>query len=469
MAKIRTLQIYRGTKAQNDAYTGSIGELTMDTDNNDVRIHDGSTTGGHPVGYRPGLFDFKWADHQLNDVQWLRGDTFSWQDGSVYSAAYQHLVDDESSSEIFSFWGSGAGYYTKKRCPLVGDTVYSDQGTTEIGVVTAYNASTDTIDFDYTGGPSVQNAEFNNIVYPYTETVAGTTISYGIASDGHKICGPDQESNILTVYAATGVAWYYILDAVNTRFKLPRSKHNKYVSQVAVKGNGVSIGLTSGSQNATLVQTNKSYAPAQTQLSGFNKEIGSVNASVDDVITNYWAALGITSDADKSGIVTDTVPEDTDAYKYLYFYVGQFTQTALENTAGLNASLFNGKADLNLSNAAPTAAFATLLLNAGIDTVVAKQDPTAENNYTWYRKYKSGWVEQGGITQTDDKNPTITLPIEMADTTYQILTTTYRPNAGTGNATEYGITVGQLTTTTFFLVLQQAFRYMWEVKGMAAS
>ena len=31
-----------------------------------------------------------------------------------------------------------------------------------------------------------------------------------------------------------------------------------------------------------------------------------------------------------------------------------------------------------------------------IDTVVEFQLPTEENNYTWYRKYASGWVEQGG-------------------------------------------------------------------------
>ncbi|MBP9999681.1 MAG: hypothetical protein KBT14_03260, partial [Proteobacteria bacterium] len=34
--------------------------------------------------------------------------------------------------------------------------------------------------------------------------------------------------------------------------------------------------------------------------------------------------------------------------------------------------------------------------NGMIDYVVESQTPTAENNYTWYRKYKSGWVEQGG-------------------------------------------------------------------------
>lgn len=49
MAKIRTLQILRGTTAQNDAYTGSAGELTMDTTTNELRLHDGSTAGGHII------------------------------------------------------------------------------------------------------------------------------------------------------------------------------------------------------------------------------------------------------------------------------------------------------------------------------------------------------------------------------------------------------------------------------------
>lgn len=29
--------------------------------------------------------------------------------------------------------------------------------------------------------------------------------------------------------------------------------------------------------------------------------------------------------------------------------------------------------------------------------IVAKQEPTADNSYTWYRKYSDGWVEQGKL------------------------------------------------------------------------
>lgn len=35
--------------------------------------------------------------------------------------------------------------------------------------------------------------------------------------------------------------------------------------------------------------------------------------------------------------------------------------------------------------------------NGLLDYVIESQAPTEQNNYTWYRKYKSGWVEQGGI------------------------------------------------------------------------
>jgi hypothetical protein len=62
---------------------------------------------------------------------------------------------------------------------------------------------------------------------------------------------------------------------------------------------------------------------------------------------------------------------------------------------------------------------------ANADYVVESQLPTAANNYTWYRKYKSGWVEQGGIASGISVRATnnvyqisITLPIEMSDTNY---------------------------------------------------
>ena len=114
------------------------------------------------------------------------------------------------------------------------------------------------------------------------------------------------------------------------------------------------------------------------------------------------------------------------------------------------------------------------------DYVVAFQRPTAANNYTWFRLYKSGWVEQGGITSnftntsggTSD-NKTITLPVIMTDTNYSITIT--RAGSGSGwsyreliaydtSKTTSGFVVGEFTNagasgTTCYAI--------WEVKGFA--
>ena len=43
------LQFRRGTTSQNNGYTGLVGEITLDTDTNNIRIHDGSTAGGNEL------------------------------------------------------------------------------------------------------------------------------------------------------------------------------------------------------------------------------------------------------------------------------------------------------------------------------------------------------------------------------------------------------------------------------------
>lgn len=62
----------------------------------------------------------------------------------------------------------------------------------------------------------------------------------------------------------------------------------------------------------------------------------------------------------------------------------------------------------------------------GHGILIASQMPTSSNNYTWYRKYSDGWVEQGGI-QTGSVTVThgganslgtVNLPVAMADSNY---------------------------------------------------
>lgn len=115
-----------------------------------------------------------------------------------------------------------------------------------------------------------------------------------------------------------------------------------------------------------------------------------------------------------------------------------------------------------------------LAMIANADFVIERQEPTAANNYTWYRKYKSGWVEQGGQTSdATDGTIAITLPVELADANYiPLITGTYIAN--TGSATNNGASkaagaFSDRTTTGFNLWKQPVVPYGWEIRYMAAQ
>ncbi len=43
------LQLRRGTTAEHSAFTGLVGEVTIDTDKDTIVVHDGVTAGGVPL------------------------------------------------------------------------------------------------------------------------------------------------------------------------------------------------------------------------------------------------------------------------------------------------------------------------------------------------------------------------------------------------------------------------------------
>ena len=48
----KRIQLRRGTTAQSNAFTGAVGEVTVDTDKDVLVVHDGVTVGGHPSAAR---------------------------------------------------------------------------------------------------------------------------------------------------------------------------------------------------------------------------------------------------------------------------------------------------------------------------------------------------------------------------------------------------------------------------------
>ena len=259
------------------------------------------------------IFDCKWADHTLNDVSWLRADTFSWQNGTTYSVAYNHLVTDISG------------------------------------------------------------------ITSETETIGSYTVTFYRATDGHKICLADQETTVNNIFSATGIAWYYILDTTNTRFKLPRTKWGfegvrdnvgDYVSESLpnITGHFGYCGLVEYQSN------NGPFTKGDIAAGGGFSTSGNQRA--------YWQFDASNS----SSTYQNNAPvQERATQMYLYFYVGEYTQTAIEQTAGLNSELFNNKVDLNCSNISSTGqkVFDGQWINASLDLATSVSYTATGTDYSY--------------------------------------------------------------------------------------
>ena len=103
--------------------------------------------------------------------------------------------------------------------------------------------------------------------------------------------------------------------------------------------------------------------------------------------------------------------------------------------------------------------------------IIAKQDPTSDNNYTWYRKYSDDWVEQGGIIiAPSDAAYVNNLPVTMLDTNYVVMITRDVGTDYVNNINGRWQEVYNKTTTSFTTwgIYASKPNIMWQVKGMAA-
>lgn len=528
-----------------------IGTITLNQDE-DARL-DFLGGGGGGTG-AANLFDFKFADYQLNDTSWLRSDTFSWHNGIKYSDAYGHLEDDIDAATEHVDWF--ASHITKVGALVDNEGVLSGfTGTTVYATVPAPEASTSLFEMVvkvHTPASLNANMDFINCITAYKGMVArvatngsinlwlssnGTSwnIASGVASgvtlsadtdywmklswdgenyllsysldgeeyvdgtpiantnplridtitlggtsrenypwkgtidlnesyikvdgetvwegceyltwyeaeDGHRLVLPDQESRIVSMFNSTGVAWYYMIDTENQLFKLPRSKF-AFVGLRDTVGKYVPESLPQHTHD--VIRYGSLYPWA-----GNNGATWQNTTTVQSGGANHPA-------------YQDGAPVQQRATQmYLYFYVGTYSQSALAQTAGLNAELFNAKQDVLTG------------VSGGGDYVVSWQAPTAENGYTWYRLYKSGWVEQGGMLLNAGTGAhTITIPVEMANVEELKKSAVTTPIFISGVIQNQGVTVRNSSDSSWSTTQIDCFSWgatihiKWQVSGMSA-
>lgn len=100
--------------------------------------------------------------------------------------------------------------------------------------------------------------------------------------------------------------------------------------------------------------------------------------------------------------------------------------------------------------------------------VIAFQAPKAGNNYTWYRKYADGWVEQGGIvTSTTDADVTVTYPVAFNDTNYTLVFGVITQNDNASGLQWSGAKT--MSASGFTAHVTDTVRKNWHAIGMAAN
>lgn len=396
------------------------------------------------------IFDHKFSDHLLNDPSWVRSDTYSWQDGGIYFTAYEELEKENSGRvdniEVIKYYAwqikqpDGGGnisvpplmdvnagtLYTLVATPTDTDNVYARSNetteltTSENVLFTSFENELMTVSINgssytyerYLDG-DVKEIEPGNAS---SDTIGDVTITYYKSVNGLKICLPDQSDAIEQLYDNTGVAWYYIIDTENKRFKLPRSKWN-FVGSRGNVGDYVDETLpniTGNTEESTGTYLQSDGNSSQNAGNGalFYKEVGT--ATSNSGTGGKFVTVGFDASRSSSAYQDNAPVQQRATEMYLYFFMGDTLRDA--RIIDVNAAIEN---QTNVTNELD--ALKNLL--ATIDYVVESKVAT-DDDPTWYRVYKSGWVEQGGNEyKSHSVNSGIytisyTLPKEMKDNNY---------------------------------------------------
>lgn len=385
--------LFVGTKEQINAATMGENDFALVTDEEFYTSKQIDELLSKAGGASLPILTRMWSDHVINDMSWLRADTFSWQSGDVYKAAYEHLASELTEVQTMYGWENEKStvVYTYSATPKAGDPVVDANGTQKDTVVSSTESVlTTTGSYSGTSQWDRYSSYDKQLDLAKTDTIGDITITYYLAQDGHKICLPDQESNLIALYEATGVAWYYILDTENKQFKLPRTKYGFTGLRDSV-GGYVEAGLPNitGSVGYTIGAT-------ATATGAFTKDANS-NSAWWSGSTNVARSSTFHLDASNSSSIYgkgDTVQPPA-TQMYLYFYVGNFEQSAIEQTAGLNTELFNGKADVDLNNINPSNSAKAMIVGWGMPDYSAAVSMSSGSSAP-----KNGWAIAHGLNAT---------------------------------------------------------------------
>ena len=301
----------------------------------------------------------QYFDVEPNNLSWLKSDG-KYKPKSVYPDYYNWILENVNKGvegfkgqEGYCFIATNSSSYywwVSTESPVVGASVYR------------YDAGVNSMFFDGTVETLTSNG------FTFTSIFEGS--SYTVTRDSSK------DTSILHP-----TAWItdndFEINTSDETFRLPLKNGTEGMfGGGAVVGNGMSLGLTNGSQTAGL--TSLTYHAGVTDrgtligvTTGYGLNIGQSvagSAGFNGIVT-----AGITTDPEKSGLVVANAGVVPDGWA-LYYYVGETVQ---------NANLIDaGRMQEQITNInAPSRGY---LVQSYV------------NGTSGYRVYSDGWCEQWG-------------------------------------------------------------------------
>lgn len=323
-----------------------------------------------------------------NSLSWLK--TTGYYEPKAAHPDYYNWILENVNKGVEGFKGQegycfiatdSSSYYwwVSIESPVVGASVYR------------YDAGVNSMFFDGTVETLTSNG------FTFTSIFEGS--SYTVTRDSSK------DTSILHP-----TAWItdndFEINTSDETFRLPLK--NGTEGMFGVVGNGMSLGLTNGSQTAGL--TSLTYHAGVTDrgtligvTTGYGLNIGQSvagSAGFNGIVT-----AGITTDPEKSGLVVANAGVVPDGWA-LYYYVGETVQ---------NANLIDaGRMQEQITNInAPSRGY---LVQSYV------------NGTSGYRVYSDGWCEQWGKSNSTSGQETITLTKAYNSINFTVLATSYTNN-----------------------------------------
>jgi hypothetical protein len=262
-------------------------------------------------------------------------------------------------------------------------------------------------------------------------------------------CSFAQYSSYLN--ANDGNCGYFGLDVANGKFRLPTIKDGNALTQAATNieiGKWYRDAIRNIKGHTTLSDENFYYSRQPVDGVLFRSE-GNGTGGTDGANGNGSLAYKITFDASRAVPTAEENRNKQVRYPIIICLVNEFVG---DSSAVWNEFLnsLTAKANADLSN-----------IPNNIDYVIE----TWKSGDSWYRKFKSGWIEQGG--GPTKANP-ITLPVIMSNANYWCMASWKEADRdGNWDATigAYPISATQLGIS---INRGQGKEYFWEAKGIRA-